>query len=849
MKAKEVKIVYDSKDLKTDIFINDVKMLNKNPLIKKVNGKRLIEWKDIFPKEIAASINRKSFTLKFEGTAKDRTVLQDAIESYNNKQSKYKILFNVPIVMLSYNPYSVKTKIIIDDAEIAEGVLVDKTNYKRLQDWIDNILKDIFEKVDNISIVLLFKGTALDGEDVENAVQIFNRENCNQSIELKLDVIKEKSEHKKTQLQKLFNKAEKESPFDEFRNDTLKKEFENALSPELEVNVIATMSSGKSTLINAMLGKELMPARNEACTATIAKITDRDNLDNFKARRTYADKNEIEDFQKADLNLISKWNDDKETSIIEIEGNIPAIKEREDMRLVLVDTPGPNNSRNQSHREATVKAIMGTQLSMVLYVLNATQLSTEDDQILLNMIRDTIEEGGREAQDRFIFIANKIDYLDPEDNNESIESALENVRNYLKDNGIKNPLVIPVSSELAKLLRIEQLDGDNALTIKQNNKLLKLKDLFTEEDEMNMLKHVQKYINRQSFEKMNNKLSKGSQNEQVEIKSGIPVIEELLDNYISKYAVPMQISDAVSSFSTVIARAKAIEKMNNVLKQNQDELKDIKIKIENFNNDKSRIVKAHEFREKVKNEKYKISKEASCEQDKIEIKVGELLDKEQKNFKEKCSPQEAEKIFKKTEMECDFLFTEIKEILVRSLDNEFYSNMNLLKQDYQTYIIHILNENFPNDYIIKELQFSTMELPDAKSLIKKNTSEEEKSVCIGTTRYGFLWLKKRNIYRTTYEDLVDMSKVFEDLSTKIKERKIKQLKDFEKSAKENIESAKQILLNEMDKIDGRMEENLKKLSLASQNETEKKEIIEKNMYALEWFDNFMQDLKENIISI
>ena len=36
------------------------------------------------------------------------------------------------------------------------------------------------------------------------------------------------------------------------------------------------MSAGKSTLINALLGKKLMPSSQEACTATISEIQDND---------------------------------------------------------------------------------------------------------------------------------------------------------------------------------------------------------------------------------------------------------------------------------------------------------------------------------------------------------------------------------------------------------------------------------------------------------------------------------------------------------------------------------------------------------------------------------------------
>lgn len=45
---------------------------------------------------------------------------------------------------------------------------------------------------------------------------------------------------------------------------------------------MATMSSGKSTLINALIDKKLMPVANMATTATIVRIIDTEQ-DNFSA--------------------------------------------------------------------------------------------------------------------------------------------------------------------------------------------------------------------------------------------------------------------------------------------------------------------------------------------------------------------------------------------------------------------------------------------------------------------------------------------------------------------------------------------------------------------------------------
>ena len=43
-----------------------------------------------------------------------------------------------------------------------------------------------------------------------------------------------------------------------------------------EVIVVATMSAGKSTVINALIGQELLHSANEATTATITRIHDKD---------------------------------------------------------------------------------------------------------------------------------------------------------------------------------------------------------------------------------------------------------------------------------------------------------------------------------------------------------------------------------------------------------------------------------------------------------------------------------------------------------------------------------------------------------------------------------------------
>ena len=59
---------------------------------------------------------------------------------------------------------------------------------------------------------------------------------------------------------------------------------ENEIFPMV---VMATMSSGKSTLINALLGRQILPSRNEACTAKMYSILDDDQSSETKIFVTY----------------------------------------------------------------------------------------------------------------------------------------------------------------------------------------------------------------------------------------------------------------------------------------------------------------------------------------------------------------------------------------------------------------------------------------------------------------------------------------------------------------------------------------------------------------------------------
>ena len=94
------------------------------------------------------------------------------------------------------------------------------------------------------------------------------------------------------------------------------------------VAVVATMSAGKSTILNSLVGERLLPSRNEACTATVCKVEDVDSMETFEGRPKV--NGSWQDWHKPVVrDDIDSWNDSK-VDEIELRGNLPWINNTAD---------------------------------------------------------------------------------------------------------------------------------------------------------------------------------------------------------------------------------------------------------------------------------------------------------------------------------------------------------------------------------------------------------------------------------------------------------------------------------------------------------------------------------------
>lgn len=471
-------------------------------------------------------------------------------------------------VDIVYNPYQIHTQIAVNGMNIDEcSRLYHVVRGKRLQEWIGSLPAILTEEYHTRDLSVSFSGTDLDWDDLKEAFEHAREQHLIHSLEYKAVRLKSDIDVKE-KIVRVFEEL-KEGPLDEFRDEKLLQAFENVNTSVFPIHVIATMSSGKSTLINALLQKKLLPAKNEACTATITKILD-SGEDIFSAEAYDENGETLREIEELTYEIMEELNQNNDVSDIFIKGNIPFL-DSENMALMLVDTPGPNSAQNQEHRNATYRAINNDSNNLILYVLNATALGTVDDASLLKYVAEQMKKGGKQVRDRFLFVINKMDTFNVQE--ESIEKAIESAKQYLSKYGIEDPQIFPCSAYTALYLRtfFKDMDIENMSRMEEKKlpmdakRALLMYEFFADDETT----HLEKYSNlppsvhKRLERKLEDAAKSEDMNAQVLVYSGILSIEAAITTYVKKYAKTKKIKDLVETFQEVMESSQVLAKAKN----------------------------------------------------------------------------------------------------------------------------------------------------------------------------------------------------------------------------------------------------------------------------------------------
>jgi len=780
-------------------------------------------------------------------------------------------------IRINYNPYTLRTDITIDGSSVDDTSLV-YVKDKRLQEWIEprgqweGIFQELRKVCNERTIRLSFYGTSYDFEDMLYASKRYGEE-----IFDEIDLEHENKEsansgdqnNKIEELKKLYQEL-LDGPVEELKSPEILKRFENAINSDFEIVVVAPMSSGKSTLINSILGKDLLPAVNKATTAVITRIRDNDEATDFTV--TCSDKygnciceNEIATKEKiSELNYKKDPADEKgEQALINkmfIEGPIKSLPS-DKLNTVFVDTPGGNNAQNKEHEDMMDRAINDENKSLILCVINGETPTTNDADGILAKISNAIRQSmnGKQSRDRFIFVANKFDAVDP---------TLEPYEDYIKStilpelakHGITEPNLFLASADAAKLIRMSN-DGQE-LTSRENRRLDSYIEQYNE-DEENLTDYSSLVASKK--EKLANEIrelkQKNDEEAQIriaEICSGVPAIEEAIKHYLEKYALAIKINNAHQSFMRKVKEIDTLNKCEKKWSSSKKEYDKIRKELEEKLKEYKNTSKVKETIEEISAIKIPLE-DVYVEFDKITAKITKLGNSKHKKIKK----DSAETVVAEIRDSLEDALKKSSNDLLELVNRTVVQNCNDILNKYNK-IVKSLDERG-----LFEIGGANLKQFDKMPKIKIETVEEMLS------DDAFIEVKNEFLYTRTYEksgfwngvkrffgassgwgsedvygdvEYVDVSKLIADRVGEILLVYDKEFNNIISRIENAIDTIKTETKNKLIKADEVISETLTAIDKKTRDEEVFKKKVEENREKYEWVQNFIEKV-EKILEI
>lgn len=257
---------------------------------------------------------------------------------------------------------------------------------------------------------------------------------------------------------------------------------------QYKIAVVANMSAGKSTFINALFGDSILPAYSHATTDCPIYIYSDDNPDNNMAIVEFTDGKETIELPKEivqkEIKYYAQKDDDsldnkyKNVKKIDLHWDFQVLQnsQKYDKKFILIDTPGPNNTDEHAFKHSDItRNIIVNEADMVLYLFDYGQIDANlesSENNLWGLIKQRKEQ---DPNFEVFFIINKIDKAF-EDNQKIIEIknsisedeyyknlkkywfhyekiAIQKIENISKKHAFKSAKIFSVSSKFIEYSR------------------------------------------------------------------------------------------------------------------------------------------------------------------------------------------------------------------------------------------------------------------------------------------------------------------------------------------------------------------------------------------------------------
>lgn len=404
-------------------------------------------------------------------------------------------------VFIKYDPYEMKSTVVVDGKEIQKNKhcdsnlknYLDSNVHMPIQSWIDPIERDGWKGLletlclmGDKDIIIEFSGRKIDYESIQAS---FTAQNEMRKLGAKLTFCELAEEiipdsEMKANIDNVISMMLTER-FEQIVNDSmsdalikkyarLRETYDEINAEEFRIIFTGTYSSGKSSTINALIGKNLLPTASGTCTAKICRIIHSLEAKCLAVVR-YEYRGTIKEFSCVTAEEVQDRIKAAEDSVegIEVYTDLSALYPdgvQSDFKIVIVDTPGTDSATGndteksdaeakrlskKSHIEITKEVLQSKQKEMVVLISDE---KFEDENIveLLDIIEESAERDGGAFNDRFLFVMNMCDELSYSNQGENLGNYVKNfitnikkIPNSARIRNIVNPRVFPITSGAA----------------------------------------------------------------------------------------------------------------------------------------------------------------------------------------------------------------------------------------------------------------------------------------------------------------------------------------------------------------------------------------------------------------